>query len=213
MRIVDPKAVEDERRAREGLNLKPRNPSLLREWHDALDRIWGPALGGAFARFRQGDISSIPVLVAFLEEDPFFFRSGYVKGEILQRLRPEQLTEKQIEQLRSVCLRAAKTCGRREYRRYCRLAVRLADLKFAKSLEALTTDQGSVASRARMMLRYVAKHGPQELRNSAIRDLSFDEWAAIASQNPEEAVKRFKELNMQRVEHVLQRLRNSQTDG
>ena len=71
---------------------------------------------------RRRDFGKIDPLIEFLEADPVFFRSGYVKEGVLDCLKGVPFDPKQADRLRSVLLRIVETRDCREFRRYCRLA-------------------------------------------------------------------------------------------
>jgi hypothetical protein len=109
------------------------------------------------------DIELQEFVLTFLEIDPWFFRSGYHKEEMLRRIKRSPLKKAQQARLRAVLIDAARRRGSREYRRYCRLAVGLADEILVQELKqlAISTEKGQ-ASRAKMMLQYIYKHGAHE---------------------------------------------------
>jgi hypothetical protein len=209
MRVVDPDAANEERRCREELQSKPRDPEVLKRWDRALNRIWTPFLREAYCALLKGDFTHVEVIVTFLEEDPIFFRSGYAKETVLQRLKPEHLSKKQIEQLRLVCLRAVDNCPRREYRRYCRLAARIADRHMAEVLESKICGSGVASSRARLMLASVARHGPRGLTGYSEPTLKLTDWFALAAASPQLAEKSIGRLNIQHVRNAIRGLRES----
>lgn len=117
----------------------------FRENHDRLAFPGGLARG--MASLAAGDLTTIETSIRFLEADPWFFRSGYIKAEILRRLRRAELTPVQVARLRRVIL--ARIAGRdtREFRWYCRLARTIADSEFLAEIERLHSS--SVAAIAR----------------------------------------------------------------
>ena len=72
--------------------------------------------------------------ITYLELDPFYFRSGYIKEEILTKIKRSRLSKKQVKRLRSVLLNAVERRGSKEYKYYCRLAGFIADEKFIDQL-------------------------------------------------------------------------------
>ena len=79
------------------------------------DRAFMPGLANGHARF-------IETAIAFLEADPWFFRSGYEKQKIIQHLKRSRLTERQRTRLARVVLAAIDSRDRVEFRHYGRLA-------------------------------------------------------------------------------------------
>jgi hypothetical protein len=102
------------------------------------------------------DRDLIEFAVSFLELDPLFFRSGYLKQIVITRLKRSELREGDKSRLRGVVWDAVNRRGTREFKYYCRLAVTLADDMLIRHLEAARQEVGSArASRASMMLRHV----------------------------------------------------------
>ena len=95
-------------------------------------------------------------VLTFLERDPVYFRSGYVKEVLLRRLKRVNLVKKDRDRLDKILLDAVRRRGGREFRRYCQLAVNVGSADLRAEIVALTgaTDK-AVASRATMMLRYL----------------------------------------------------------
>lgn len=94
--------------------------------------------------------------IRFLELDPWFFRSGYLKQILLTRLKRSDLNERAQERLRRVLIDAVNRRGTREFRYYCRLAAVLANKSFVSELEtAYAGDDSARVDRARMMLEHI----------------------------------------------------------
>jgi len=92
-------------------------------------------------------------VVCFLEVDPWFFRSGYLKQIFLTRLKRSDLDEATQERLRKVLLGIVARRGTREFKHYCRLAAVIADESLVSALEkAGESTDGAIARRARWML-------------------------------------------------------------
>ena len=62
---------------------------------------WLVELGG---RLSRGDPESIEAALAFLERDPYFFRSGYARERVARRLAHAELTPAQKVRARTVVL-------------------------------------------------------------------------------------------------------------
>lgn len=102
---------------------------------------------------------SIEFAIQFLEINPFFVRSGYIKEQILTKLKRAALSKKQTFHLRAILRNAVLCCPYREYKRYCRLAVFIANQELDLTLAHLIEDKRrAVRSRARLMLQYMTKH-------------------------------------------------------
>ena len=101
------------------------------------------------------DQETIEFVISFLEIDPRFFRSGYIKEEMLRKIGRAELNSKQTRRLRAVLLDAVERRGGREFRRYCRTASHVYNDELLAELRSLPAEQDSSASRAKMMLRYI----------------------------------------------------------
>lgn len=96
--------------------------------------------------------------ITFLELDPKFFRSGYIKEEILTKIKRSKLSKKQIARLRAVLLNAVENRGSKEFKYYCRLAGFIADSRFIDQLKL--TDavcDGKVKYRSMKMLNTIVR--------------------------------------------------------
>ena len=113
-------------------------------FHLSFDRLAFPGgLAKELDLLRAREEQAIEMAVRFLEADPLFFRSGYIKAELLRVLRRVQLSDDQKERLRSVIVERIRSGGRREFREYCRLARSLVNSEFRQIVkkEMASTDQ------------------------------------------------------------------------
>jgi hypothetical protein len=116
------------------------------------DRMVTDELWDAIERLRIGDPTAVDPAIAFLEADPWAFRTGYVKGTIMRRLRRCPLDPDQQARLRAVLLYLVEAGGRWEYREACRLAWRVADPPFMAALvELASRSDWRVKKRAQWM--------------------------------------------------------------
>ena len=134
--------------------------ALFHREYDALAFPGGLAAG--LARLRALEPEAIETTIHFLEVDPYFFRSGYIKADLLRHLKRAPLTKSQEQRLRNVILARLSGPGRRELRAYCRLAARLVNSNFDKDLRALEASQDArVARHARWALAAVSSSRAQ----------------------------------------------------
>ena len=104
-------------------------------------------------RYADKDKNLLEFVVCFLEVDPWFDCSGYLKEIFLTRVKRSDLDEETKERLRRVLLDAVNRRGTREYKYYCRLAAVIGDEDLVAALEtASDNNDGAVARRAKMML-------------------------------------------------------------
>jgi hypothetical protein len=106
-------------------------------------------------RLREGDPALVEHSIAFLELDPYVFRSGYAKAAIIRCIKRLPFTHAQIQRLQGVVLRALDKCDRREFRAYCRLAAAVDSPAFSTRIsERLDSPDAAVRRRARYILDY-----------------------------------------------------------
>ena len=140
---------------------RDRSPSANEEWRRACESFHsyesqlGPYLKRVFDDPDYTDQETIEFVISFLEIDPRFFRSGYIKEEMLRKIGRAELNSKQTDRLRAVLIDAVGRRGGREFRRYCRLAGQIFDDKLETELRRHSSDDDSVGSRSKMMLQYV----------------------------------------------------------
>ena len=139
---------------------RDRSPSANEAWRSACENFhsYESALDRYLERvFSDTDFKdqeTIEFVISFLELDPRFFRSGYIKEAMLQKIGRAALRPKQLTRLRAVLLDAVDRRGGREFRRYCRLAAHICDDNLLSELQILSSEGDSAGSRAKMMLRY-----------------------------------------------------------
>ena len=141
---------------------RDRDERSRRAWENACDAFHSQAskldsyFERAWSEERYTDSDVLEFVVCFLEADPWFFRSGYLKQIFLTRLKRSDLNEPLKKRLRNVLVDAVQRRGTREFRHYCRLAVMLADQELLSQLEAARSDADSArAHRAKMMLETI----------------------------------------------------------
>jgi hypothetical protein len=97
--------------------------------------------------------------LVFLEVDPWFFRSGYLKEKIVRALKQADLTMSEIERVNGILVTVVDSRKRREFREFCRLAVKVATPTLVAQLsQRETAPDAGVRSRAATMLSYIRKH-------------------------------------------------------
>lgn len=126
----------------------------LKEFYAALDAAYPASFGIMCDELKRGDSSQIHLAIQFLIDDPWFFRSGYVKADLIRYICKLRLDKKQMRTLAAVVVRAIDTRDRREFRSYCKLArfVDSADLRAQIAHRAKGSDP-NVARRALWVLR------------------------------------------------------------
>ena len=124
-----------------------------RRHREGFEAMYPDAFWADVRRLAAGEHDAVEPALVFLETDPWCFRSGYVKDELMRLLARHELTLAERERLESVLLRAVDAGDRREFRRSCRLAARIKtpDLRQELRRRLIVEDRG-VARRALLML-------------------------------------------------------------
>ena len=121
-------------------------------FHSRKSRL-DPYIERACKKARYTDKNLLEFVVCFLEVDPWFFGSGYLKQIFLTRLKRSDLDEATKGRLRRVLLDAVNRRGTRDFKHYCRLAAVIGDEGLVAALEkASDNNDRAVASRAKLML-------------------------------------------------------------
>jgi hypothetical protein len=128
----------------------------LDEWHRAMGLLYPDAFWEDLERLRSGDVEAVEPAIAFLEADPWAFRSGYVKQTVVHLLKRLELSAEQAGRLRSVILQVVDVGDRREFLGYCKLARRVIDDGLRDALlERLHSSEPGRARRALWVLDYL----------------------------------------------------------
>jgi len=159
MNVFESSAAELEKLNQRVLELSRRrreSPETTAAWREAAqtfhanyDRLAFPGgLAREFERLRNGDQEAIELAVQYLEANPWYFRSGYHKAEILKLLNRHPLTQEQCTRLRKVILDRVRGKPVREMRAYCRLAARVTNEQFEAELLVIKEKSNSHAARS-----------------------------------------------------------------
>jgi len=105
---------------------------------------------------RYDEKNLLEFVVCFLEVDPWFYRSGYLKETFLTRLKRSDLNDALKERLCIVLADSVHRRGTREFKYYCRLAAVPGGEGLVSALEKVSESTDSaVAYRAKSMLRVI----------------------------------------------------------
>lgn len=127
---------------------------LLPQFREAIDEVHPADFWSNFHLLRNGDAAGLESGIEFLEADPWFFRSGYIKEWIIQAVKKMDLSEEFKERLRNVIGSVVqKQDHRREVLFYCRLARKVYNTEFIGKLQLLKAHPDhSTSRRARAVL-------------------------------------------------------------
>lgn len=110
-----------------------------------------------------GDYAQVDVAVAFLETNPYFFRSGYTKDKLIRFLKPPMLTPKYARRLGQAILTVVDARDDRDFRAFCRLARKVDAPALREQLTArLTSGDAGIRRRARWVLEALAQKDSEQ---------------------------------------------------
>ena len=138
------------------------HPTPVSLCHATVAAAYPQGFGQDFRRLKEGNASGITAAVKFLEADPWFFRSGYTKAELIRYLIRIALPRDIEDRLRLVVLAVVDHGDRREFRYYCRLARKVDSPELRRELSKRI--QSEVPSVARWHAGYST---PWPIRRSA----------------------------------------------
>ena len=141
---------------------KKNNPAAWQKatdaFHKAYDSLAFPyGLENSLKLLKKQDPQAIQSAIDFLQADPYFHRSGYIKEKVARILKQVSLSPDQIEELQAVMLASIDLEGRREFLEYCRLARKLSDKQFIQQLEKIIKEASSPGAlqRATQMMQII----------------------------------------------------------
>ncbi len=111
-------------------------------------------------RLKSGDTSDLEDVLAFLEADPFFYATGYLKEDLCRWFSRVELPPPYIVRLRRVVLALVDKRHTREFSEYGRLACKVDSPELREELaHRLASDDPAVRRRARWMLEALQAQG------------------------------------------------------
>ena len=123
--------------------------SLYAEAQKCYWRLIGEAYPPTFdqdlVRLGEGDPSGLESIVTFLEADPIFDGTGYLKERLSRLLRDVELPAEYAQRLQAVVLSVVDRRDGREFRDYCRLARKVDSPEFREQLNQRLTRAWPVA--------------------------------------------------------------------
>jgi hypothetical protein len=122
--------------------------SAIARFRAAVVAAYPPGFWDDVALLAKANGEGLETAIRFLEADPYFDRSGYVKADLLRFIKRVPLDPEQTERLRAVVIDSVERRGGREFRAYCRLARRLDGPELREAL-ARQLQSGDVAIRRR----------------------------------------------------------------
>jgi hypothetical protein len=126
----------------------------------ALDKLFDTKIYPLESELRTNPQSAADKIIEFLSVDIPAFRCGYAKEFLLARLKYIELNPAQKQRLRQIALNTCEAYNfRREFRRWCRLMIVLADRDFTERLINLTKSGNRYAQiKSKWMLDTIFRH-------------------------------------------------------
>ena len=143
---------------RRGPHRSPAHLAAVHWFHEALRAVWPPELGDALQP-PFDDPTHLDFVLRFLEESPFFFRSGYVKQRALSLLPRWRLDTDAQARLARIVLASVDGPPREEFRRYCRVSVHADRTILIPELLERLDHSGTVAWQAFCVAHSLLGHG------------------------------------------------------
>lgn len=142
-------------RVEEMFRERGKSPEHSAAWREAArafrtsyDRLAFPGgLSKEFELLRAGDVTAIEMAIRFLEANPWFFRSGYYKADILKLLRKHSLSEEQCARMRKLVLERVRDRPVREMRAYARFAPKISTPQFEAEITVIAANADRHAAR------------------------------------------------------------------
>jgi len=152
--------------AREARKHPNKNTAATEQWkdeaarfHRTLSRAYPQNLLDALEALKRNESADIGPVLDFLEADPVFYGSGYVKEEALRLLPRVPFSDEHKARLRAILIRAVETNGRREFKRYALIGRHICSEELRSSLERLLdSSETAVARRAQWALNQLPSH-------------------------------------------------------
>ena len=117
-------------------------------------------------KIRAGDRQTIGDALLFLEVDPWHFRSGYLKERLLDCLKQAPLTDEDAARIRRMIIARARGPSRREFSRFCKIAIKVDSDEFESELKQIIQEQGySTHGKLSYLVDYLKRHRCLTSRN------------------------------------------------
>lgn len=133
-----------------------------KRYHHLIQKAYPSEFGQELSRLGVGDASGLESIVAFLEADPIFYGTGYLKENLSRLLRDLDIPTKYVLRLQAVFLSIVDRRDGREFRAYCRLARKVDSPELRNGLtRQLTHTEPNVRRRARWVLEVLKSGEPK----------------------------------------------------
>lgn len=117
----------------------------------------------SYQRLCTGDVIGLEAATEFLEADPWFPNSGYIKVKLIRHIKPPMLTPSDKTRLQAVVLHMVETRHGQEFNAYKQLARKVDDAFLREQLaQRLKSSDADTQRRARWVLEALAQKGSME---------------------------------------------------
>ena len=131
-------------------------------FHEALEAAYPPSFWDDYQCLTRGEANGAESAIRFLEADPYFFRSGYVKEKLIRHIKRPMLSPTFVTRLQAVVVAVVEKRDGREFRDYCRLACKVDAPALRERLtRRLAHDDPNVRRRARWVLEALGQNQPK----------------------------------------------------
>ncbi|MGJ8677021.1 MAG: hypothetical protein ACSHX0_05860 [Akkermansiaceae bacterium] len=150
--------------------IRNQSPKEHKEWEEAadawhthehpVDRLWCEEF---MADLRESVPYAVEEAIVYLEADPWYHRSGYLKERLIRGLKTAVLKNSDRVRLWNVCWNVAAGKNRREFRNYCSLAAVVGDADLIELLKGVSEER-NIAAKGKFgfMLNYLQHHKKSE---------------------------------------------------
>jgi hypothetical protein len=143
----------------------PEHSKACAVFHENYDRLAFPGgLAQAMHLLKEHDSVTIATAIKFLEIDPMFHRSGYIKEDILRYLKKAQLSKSQIETLERLIIRSIYQGGRREFNSYAKLAGALHTKTVLRTIKKRLSGNREQIRRAEKMMQMIKSRIKEDIK-------------------------------------------------
>ena len=149
---------------REKLRLKglePENVTLARnKFYEALNLLYDTKLNPLDTKSQTNPPSAVDEIIEFLSVDVLAHRCGYAKEFLLTKLKSVELSLEQKLNLQQISITFCEVNNfHREFRRWCRLAIKIADENFLRELKNLSESSNEYAViKSKWMIETLIRH-------------------------------------------------------
>jgi hypothetical protein len=141
--------------------LEPESVSLARDkFYESLENLYQTKIYPLESKFCTDPQIAVDEVIEFLSVDIPAFRCGYAKEIFLSDLKKVSLSPEQKQRILQVTLEVCEAFNfRREFRRWCRLMIKLADREFVEKLTQLSKSTNRYAAiKSKWMLETIFRH-------------------------------------------------------